>query len=158
MESLHGPQWFHCLNFKARYRYIPLKEEIKPKMAFRIRSGQLYEPVALQCGSCTSLETFSWIVEIMQQGLTWEMCLAYLDDILVFSTTWFQITKCLEQLFHIQLAGFELSVKWPAGGLLPVAPSFGKGAEAWPWPAEGQLWNSTGIMKLFAWCVITATL
>ena len=87
LESLHGAQYFTTLDLKSGYWQVPIKEEDKEKTAFRTSSGQLYEFNQLPFGLCNAPATFSRLKDRTLAGLAWNICLYYLDDIIVFSAT-----------------------------------------------------------------------
>ena len=60
----------------------------KSKTAFRTSSGQLFEFNRLLFGLCNAPATFSRLMDNVLSGLSWEICLYYLDDIIVFSRDW----------------------------------------------------------------------
>ena len=88
LESLHGAQYFTTLDLKSGCWQVPIKEEDKEKTAFRTSSGQLYEFNQLPFGLCNAPATFSRLMDRTLAGLAWNICLYYLDDIIVFSSTW----------------------------------------------------------------------
>ena len=84
LESLHGAQYFTTLDLKSGYWQVPIKEEDKEKTTFRTSSGQLYEFNQLPFGLCNAPATFSRLMDRTLAGLAWNICLYYLDDIIVF--------------------------------------------------------------------------
>ena len=99
LESLHGSKYFSTLDLKAGYWQVPVKEEDKKKTAFRTSSGRLYEWNRLPFGLCNAPATFSRLMDYVLTGLSWEICLFYLDDIIVFSRTWEEHLQRLETVF-----------------------------------------------------------
>ena len=85
LEALKGAKIFSTLDLKSGYWQVPIKEEHKSKTAFRTSSGQLYEFNRLPFGLCNTPATFSRLMDNVRSGLSWEVCLYYLDDIIVFS-------------------------------------------------------------------------
>ena len=75
-------------------------ERDKAKTAFRTSSGQLYEFNQVPFGLCNAPATFSRLMDRMLSGLHWETCLFYLDDIIVFSSTWEEHLARLCQVFE----------------------------------------------------------
>ena len=57
-------------------------EEDKPKTAFSTGNG-LYQFTVLSFGLCNATATFERLMEKVLSGLPWEVCLLYLDDIIV---------------------------------------------------------------------------
>ena len=67
---------------------------------FRTSSGQLYEFNQVNFGLCNAPATFSHLMDHVLAGLHWETCLFYLDDIIVFSSTWEEHLARLRQVFE----------------------------------------------------------
>ena len=88
LEALKGAKIFSTLDLKSGYWQVPIKEEHKSKTAFWTSSGQLFEFNQLPFGLCNALATFSRLMDNVLSGLSWEVCLYYLDDIIVFSRDW----------------------------------------------------------------------
>ena len=88
LESLHGAKFFSTLDLKSDYWQVPIREQDKEKTAFRTCSGQLYEFNQLPFGLCNAPATFSRLMDRALAGLAWNICLYYLDDIIVFSASW----------------------------------------------------------------------
>ena len=88
LDALHGAKWFSTLDLKSGYWQVPITEQDKAKTAFRASSGQLFEFNQVPFGLCNVPVTFSRLMDRILAGLHWEMCLFYLDDIIVFSSTW----------------------------------------------------------------------
>ena len=99
LESLHGACYFSTLDLKSGYWQVPVKEEHKKKTAFRTSAGRLYEWNRLPFGLCNAPATFSRLMDHVLTGLSWEICLFYLDDIIVFSRTWEEHLTRLETVF-----------------------------------------------------------
>ena len=85
LEALKGAKIFSTLDLKLGYWQVPIKEEHKNKTAFRTSSGQLYEFIRLPFGLCNASATFSRLMGNVLSGFSWEVCLYFLDDIIVFS-------------------------------------------------------------------------
>ena len=100
LESLHGAQYFTTLDLKSGYWQVPIREEGKEKTAFRTSSGQLYEFNQLPFGLCNAPATFSRLMDRTLAGLAWNICLYYLDDIIVFSATWAENLERLRAVFE----------------------------------------------------------
>ena len=85
LESLHGDKFFSTLNLKSGYWQIPIREQDKEKTASHTCSRQLYKFNQLPFGLCNAPATFSRLMDHALDGLAWNICLYYLDDIIVFS-------------------------------------------------------------------------
>ena len=100
LDALHGARWFSTLNLKSGYWQVPIMERDKEKTEFRTSSGQLYEFNQVPFGLCNAPATFSRLMDRILFGLHWETCLFYLDDIIVFSSTWEEHLARLHQVFE----------------------------------------------------------
>ena len=79
---------------------MPITEQNKAKTAFHTSGGQLYEFNQVPIGLCNAPATFSRLMDRVLAGLHWETCLFYLDDIIVFSSTWEEHLARLRQVFE----------------------------------------------------------
>ena len=100
LDALHGAHWFSTLDLKSGYWQVPIKEWDKEKTAFRTSSGKLYKFNLVPFGLCNAPATFSRLMDHVLSGLHWETCLFYLDDIIVFSSTWEEHLARLRQVFE----------------------------------------------------------
>ena len=99
LDALHGARWFSTLDLKSGYWQVPIMERDKEKTALCTSSGQLYEFNQVPLGLCNAPATFSRLMDCVLSGLHWETCLFYLDDIIVFSSTWEEHLARLRQVF-----------------------------------------------------------
>ena len=100
LDALHGAKWFSTLDLKSGYWQVPIAEQNKEKTAFRTTSGQLFEFNQVPFGLCNAPATFSRLMDRVLAGLHWETCLFYLDDIIVFSSTWEEHLARLREVFE----------------------------------------------------------
>ena len=100
LDALHGARWFSTLDLKSGYWQVPIMERDKEKTMFRTSSGQLYEFNQVPFGLCNAPATFSRLMDRVLTGLHWETCLFYLDDIIIFSSTWEEHLARLLQVFE----------------------------------------------------------
>ena len=99
LEALKGAKIFSTLDLKSRYWQVPIKEDHKSKTAFRTSSGQLYEFNRLPFGWCNAPAIFNRLMDNVLSGLSWEVCLHYLDDIIIFSKIWEEHLHRLRMVF-----------------------------------------------------------
>ena len=100
LDALHGACWFSTLDLKSGYWQVPIMEWDKEKTAFRTSSGQLYEFNQVPSGLCNAPATFSRLMDRVLSGFHWETYLFYLDNIIVFSSTWEEHLTQLRQVFY----------------------------------------------------------
>ena len=98
LDTLHGAKWFSTLDLKSGYWQVPITEQDKAKTTFWTSSGQLFEFNQVPFGLCNAPATFSRLMDRVLAGLHWETCLFYLDDIIVFSSTWEEHLTRLRQV------------------------------------------------------------
>ena len=100
LDALHGAKWFSTLDLKSGYWQVLIAEQDKEKTVFRTSSGQLFEFNQVPFGLCNAPATFSRLMDRVLAGLHWETCLFYLDDIIVFSSTWEEHLARLREVFE----------------------------------------------------------
>ncbi len=86
LDALVGAKFFSSMDLASGYWQIPVKEEDKEKTAFVSKSG-LLEFNMMPFGLTNAPGTFERAMEAILQGLQWQTCLIYLDDIIVFGKT-----------------------------------------------------------------------
>lgn len=84
LDVLQGSKYFTTLDLTSGYWQVKIKEEDKPKTAFACGPG-LYEFNVVPFGLCNAPATFQRMINKVLSGLLWKVCLAYLDDIVIFS-------------------------------------------------------------------------
>ena len=82
LDALAGCSWFSTLDLCSGYWQVAMNEEDKPKTVFSTGNG-LYQFTVMSFGLCNAPATFEWLMEMLLSGLPWEVCLLYLDDIIV---------------------------------------------------------------------------
>ena len=108
LDAVAGATLFSTLDLTSGYFQIPLKESDIPKSAFVCKFGQ-FEMMRMPFGLNNSASTFQRTMELVLQGLQWETCLIYIDDIIVFSTDFDEHMSRVRQVFsRLQAAGLKL--------------------------------------------------
>ena len=82
IDSLTGNKWFSKLDANSAYYQVKMKEEDKPKTAFITKYG-LFQFNRMSFGLCNAPATYARAMQLVLRGLTWDIVLAFLDDILV---------------------------------------------------------------------------
>ena len=83
------------------YWQVELDHEAREKTAFTTHAG-LYEFIAMPFGLFNAPSTFQRLMECFLRGLTWQIALIYLDDILVYSPTFEEHLQHLRLLIQIE--------------------------------------------------------
>jgi len=84
MDTLNGLRYYCSCDLHQGYRQTLNDERDRDKTAFVTRKGQWRFKV-LSFGLCNAPSQFARTMELIMSGLTYDVCLFYLDDILVFS-------------------------------------------------------------------------
>ena len=109
LDNLGGAKWFCTLDLQAGYWQVDLDPADKEKTAFCTRAG-LYEFNVLPFGLSNAPATFERLMEMVLQGLQWWECLIYLEDIIVFGSTFEETLDRLVRVFD-RLSGAGLKLK-----------------------------------------------
>lgn len=109
-DRLAGSQFYSSLDLRNGFHQIPVAPADRPKTGF-VANGGLFEFVYMPFGLTNAPATFSRMMDRVLGGLKWQMCLVYLDDVLVFGKSFsehlFRLNLVLEAL---EKAGLTLNV------------------------------------------------
>lgn len=86
VDALQGARYFTTLDLASGYWQVAIDEKDKEKTAFSCSSG-LYEFNVVPFGLCNAPATFQRMINKVLSTMLWRVCLAYLDDIVVYSRT-----------------------------------------------------------------------
>ncbi len=86
-----------CLDMNSGYWQVEVDESDVEKTAFVSRRG-LFEFKVMPFGLCNAPATFERLMETVLAGLNWQICLIYLDDIIVHGRTFEGMLQNLEQV------------------------------------------------------------
>lgn len=81
-DTLSGNEWFSKLDANSAYYQIKVKESDKDKTAFITKHG-LFQFTRMSFGLCNAPSTYARVMNLVLRRLTWNIVLAFLDDILV---------------------------------------------------------------------------
>ena len=84
LDAVGNAKYFTTLYLKSGYWQIPVHPDDREKTAF-VMHGGLYEFNRMPFGLATAPATFQRAMELALAGLTYSICLCYLDDIIIFS-------------------------------------------------------------------------
>ena len=108
VEALSGAKYFTTMDVDRAFWQIGVAEPDKRKTAFII-GGKLYEFNVMQFGSMNASSTFQRLMDRVLRGLTWRQCLVYIDDVLIFSSSFEKHMKDIDEvLSRFILAGLKL--------------------------------------------------
>ncbi|UYV64981.1 K02A2.6-like [Cordylochernes scorpioides] len=111
LDTLVGSQWFSTLDLKSGYLQVEMHPDDKEETAFTTRSG-LWQFNVMPFGFCNAPATFKRLMEAVLQGIATEICLVYLDDIIVLGKNFEVHLSNIEKVFkRLQSANLKLSLK-----------------------------------------------
>ncbi|UYV65871.1 K02A2.6-like, partial [Cordylochernes scorpioides] len=85
LDTLQGSKYFSAIDLKSGYWQVEVEEKDKEKTAFTTAHG-LYEFNVMPFGLCNAPATFERNMENMLGNLRWQICLCYLDDVIIYSS------------------------------------------------------------------------
>ena len=107
-DVLGGASYYSTLDQTSSYWQVPLDEQTAHKSAFLTRGG-LYEFTVGAFGLTSMVATFQRLMNLVLSGLSWKMCLCFLDDVIVFSDTFENhLSRLGLVLDRIRAAGLKL--------------------------------------------------
>ena len=99
LDTLSGAKYFCTLDLASGYWQVGMLEEDKAKTAFCTRFG-LFEFNVMPFGLSNAPATFERLTEHILRGMQWKEALVYIDDIIVFGTTFSQCLGRLSEIFR----------------------------------------------------------
>ena len=108
LDTLSGNRWFCSLDLTSGYNQIELGKG-KEYTAFCSRKG-LFEWNVMPFGLSNAPATFQRLMNKVLENLQWDICLVYLDDILVMGKTVEETMQRLELVFQ-RLRAAHLKLK-----------------------------------------------
>ncbi|UYV82809.1 hypothetical protein LAZ67_22000949 [Cordylochernes scorpioides] len=86
LDTLSRSSYFSTMDMRSGYWQIKVDDKDREKTAFITPDG-LYEFNVMPFGLCNAPATFERMIDNVLRGLKWDMCLCYLDDIVVYGST-----------------------------------------------------------------------
>ena len=109
LDSLVGAKYFSSLDLKAGYWQVELADDDKEKTAFSAGPLGFFQWETMPMGLMNSGATFQHLMQKVMGDLHLKECLLYLDDIIVFSSSFSEHMKHLESVFkRLEAAGLKL--------------------------------------------------
>lgn len=108
LDVLQGKRYFSVFDFPSAYWQIEVDEESRKFLAFITPDG-LYEWTRMPFGAAGAPATQQRMVDKLLAGMKWISALAYLDDVVIFSSTFADHLKHLELFFkRVKEANLQL--------------------------------------------------
>ena len=95
LATLCGAMFFTTLDLQSGYWQIPMKVADIEKTAFSCHEG-LFEHMVMPFGLSNAPASFQRLMQFVLKGLLMEFCMCYLDDVIIFSKSYW------EHLFHFK--------------------------------------------------------
>ena len=111
IDSMHGARYWTPLDAASAYWSIPLADSDKENTAFSIPHGK-FEFNVMPFGLCNAGASYQRMTDINLAGLPTNRILAYMDDIVIFSSTFSEHLECIKHLFkRLQSSNISEAVK-----------------------------------------------
>lgn len=111
IDCLHSASYFSSVDLRSGYWQIPMEPAHKEKTAFVTPDG-LFEFNVMPFGLCNAPATFERFMDTILRGLKWEICLCYLDDVVIFGRTFDEHNCRVDTVLNcLQSAGLVLNSK-----------------------------------------------
>lgn len=99
LDTLSTVKWFSTLDLASGYWQVELTPGARQAAAFCSRKG-LFEWNMMPFGLCNAPATFQRLMDRVLAGMQWEICLVYLDDIIVLGKDVKEMLQRLAQVFE----------------------------------------------------------
>ena len=111
LDALEGNIYFTSIDLTSGYHQMPLAPHSRKYTAFVTPDG-LYQWKRLPMGLSTAPGAFQNLMEIVMSGLSMEIAMVYLDDIVVFGRTFEEHLQRLRLVFvRLRDAGLKIKAK-----------------------------------------------
>ena len=111
IDAKSGASWLSTLDLASGYWLVEVEEKDRPTTAFTTGSG-LYHFTVMRFGLCNAPATFERLMGRVLSDLAWEVCLLYLEDIIVQAKTFKAELEWQRSFFtRLREAGLKLSPK-----------------------------------------------
>ena len=104
LQALTGSQWLSTLDALAGFTQITIKKDDREKTAFRTHRG-LHQFNRMPFGLRNGPSTFQRVMQGVLASYLWVFTLVYIDDIVVYSTTFEDHLKHLDLVFKAIIKG-----------------------------------------------------
>lgn len=110
LDKLGKANYFTTLDLASGFHQIEIHPEDIPKTAFTVEHGH-YEFVRMPFGLKNAPSTFQRVMDNVLQGLQGNICLVYMDDIIIFSTSLQEHLTNLRSVFErLREANFKIQL------------------------------------------------
>lgn len=111
LDALSGAQIFSTIDLASGYHQVAVHEKDRHKTAFITPFG-LYQYRRMPFGLCNAPATFQRLMQAIMSDLVFQIVLIYLDDLLVYSSTFHDHLARLETVFkRLKETGLKIKVE-----------------------------------------------
>ena len=108
LDALGGSMYFSTMDLRSGFWQVSIDPRDADKTAFVTRKGQFRFRV-LSFGLANSPSIFQRLMTMVLAGLHWDICLVYIDDIVVMGRNFQEHVRNVAQVFQrLRLAGLKL--------------------------------------------------
>jgi hypothetical protein len=100
LDSVGGAKYFTTLDMKSGYHAIPMKKEDREKTAFVTPDGHFQYKV-MPFGLTNAPSTYQKMITTLFAGKIWKNCLAYLDDVIIYTQTFDDHLEEIKEVFNL---------------------------------------------------------
>ena len=99
LAALHGNKFFSSIDIVTAFWQVPLSTQSRELTAFATPDG-LYEYLRMPMGLATASGVFSKFIDEVFKGLKWHCILTYIDDVLIYTSTFEKHMTALDAVFN----------------------------------------------------------
>jgi len=109
LNCLNGAEWFSAMDATMGYHQVPINDiETRKRTGFSFGRG-MYQWRVMPFGLVNAPAIFQRAMEDHLRDYVWKICLVYLDDVIVFATSWREHLDRLAAVFEaLRRAGVKL--------------------------------------------------
>ena len=108
LDAMASAQWFSTFDLRSSYHQVQMNPADMDNTAFICPRG-MYRFRTMPFGLCNAGATFQRLMDIVMTGLNLNVCLVYLDDIIVYSSTLEQhLERLVTVMERLRTAGLKL--------------------------------------------------
>jgi len=109
LSSFQGMKWFSTVDMAWGFWGVPMEEDSKQYTAFVTPDG-LYQWKVMPMGFTNSPAIFTRLMHMVLAGINWRFCLVYLDDVIMFSSSFAEHLEHIEEVLS-RIVQANLSLK-----------------------------------------------
>jgi len=109
LDALAGSRWYSTCDLRSSFHQVKLDPDASDKTAFISRRG-MFRYRTMPFGLTNAVATFQRLMDLVLSGVSLSVCIGYLDDLILHSTTLDQHLENLEMILQ-KTRGANLKLK-----------------------------------------------